>query len=68
MTYPYKDYVVEHDRIIARHAARHEGTGNIARSFALSGLVLALLLVVVGLVFWNAVLPFYGLTCWAGVT
>ncbi|MFC7067412.1 hypothetical protein [Brucella rhizosphaerae] len=36
------------------------GTGKIARSLALTGFTLALLLAVAGLIFWNAVLPFYG--------
>jgi len=37
------------------------GTGKIARSLALTGFTLGLLLIVAGFIFWNAVLPFYGL-------
>jgi hypothetical protein len=37
------------------------GTGKIARSLALTGFTLVLLLIVSGIIFWNAVLPFYGL-------
>jgi len=43
------------------------GTGKIARSLALTGFTLGLLLVVAGFIFWNAVLPFYGLLyLWGG--
>lgn len=65
MTFPYKDYAVEHDRIVIQ-TGRVAGYGNIKRSLALTGLVMGVLLLVAGLVFWNALLPFYGLACWAG--
>ncbi|WP_313027843.1 hypothetical protein [Brucella sp.] len=43
------------------------GNGKIARSLALTGFTLGLLLVVAGFIFWNAVLPFYGLLyLWGG--
>lgn len=42
-------------------------TGKIARSLALTGFTLGLLLIVAGFVFWNDVLPFYGkLYLWGG--
>lgn len=43
------------------------GTGKIARSLALTGFTLGFLLIVAGFIFWNAVLPFYGLLyLWGG--
>lgn len=37
------------------------GTGLIGRSLALTGFTLVCATIVAGLLFWNAVLPFYGL-------
>lgn len=61
----FKDYAVEHDRIVIQ-PGRFAGYGNVKRSLALTGLVIGGLLLVAGLVFWNALLPFYGLACLAG--
>lgn len=40
---------------------RKPGTGRIVQSLALTMFTMILLLAAAGLVFWNAILPFYGL-------
>lgn len=47
--------------------SRTPGTGLIARSLALTTFTLVVVLSAAGLIFWNAILPFYGLLyLWGG--
>ncbi|PWL18857.1 hypothetical protein DKP76_07285 [Falsochrobactrum shanghaiense] len=63
---PWSKYRVEDDRILIQ-PGRIPGGGRVGRSLAHAALALVLAFVAMGVVFWNGILPFYGLLyLWGG--